>query len=142
MQYDTDYDTDADTDAAPWTATPSTNSGPMVAAPRRTNLVAEPASRQITVTTASPNYSEALAVGSMIQSIQQTQTQQMYLLREMDSRLARLEEPTRYAPPQQVIVAPSYERATWWAIWGLLMLILGGALAVVILLIVLNIQFR
>lgn len=140
MQYDNDYETD--TDAAPWTAPASYNSGPMVAAPRNAQLVAEPAPQQVTVSTPAPNYAEVLAMGNMIQSIQQTQTQQMYLLREMDSRLARLEEPMRYPAQAQVIVTPSYERATWWAIWGLLMLILGGALAVVILLIVLNIQFR
>jgi hypothetical protein len=139
MQYDTDYDTD--TDAAPWTATASYNPAP-AAAPRSATIVSQPVPRTITVNTPQPDYSQLLAVGSMMQSIQQNQTQQMYLLREMDSRLNRLEDQSRYAPQPVAAPTPSYERATWWAIWGLLMLILGGALAVVILLILLNIQFR
>lgn len=124
------YDYETDTDAAPWTAAPT--SAQMVAAPRNTQLM--PAAP---VTAA--NSSEMVVLGSMLQSVQQTQMQQIYMLREFDSRISRLEQAARPNPAPQT---PTYERATWWALWGLLMLVLGGALTVVIVLILLNIQFR
>lgn len=87
---------------------------------------------------------EAAALGAMLQTVQQTQTQQMYLMRQLDTRLTHLEQMarTRSAQAQQAGSTLSFERATWWAIWGLLMLVLGGALAVVLILLLLNIQFR
>jgi hypothetical protein len=91
---------------------------------------------------AQSNVSEILVLGSLIQSVQTAQTQQMYVLRDIDSRLSRLEDSARYSAAAPPPANPSFERATWWAIWGLLMLILGGALAIVTLLILLNIQFR
>jgi hypothetical protein len=83
---------------------------------------------------------EALMLGSFLQ----TQTQQMYLLRDLDMRLARLEvrPATSEAKNVRAAAAASFERATWWALWGILMLVLGGALAIVMLLILLNLQFR
>ncbi|HZQ05511.1 MAG TPA: hypothetical protein VFD70_02965 [Anaerolineae bacterium] len=132
MQYhETDYS--VDTDTTPWTATPA----PIVTTPRSGQLVATPTNTPVV------NVSEMLALSSLIQSVQQTQMQQMYVLRDMNSRLARLEDEVHTAAqtPAPVIV-PTYERATWWAIWGLLMLILGGALALVTVLILLNVQFR
>ena len=53
------------------------------------------------------------------------------VLRDIDHRLTRLEDTSRgYA------VMQSIEQTTWWALWGILMLIVGSALAVVIILIV------
>ncbi len=86
-----------------------------------------------------PASSELLMLGAMLQSVQSSQNQQMVLLRDFDRRINRLEAGARPRPQNST---PSFERATWWAIWGLLMLILGGALTVVIVLILLNIQFR
>lgn len=126
-----DYEYGADTDAAPWTVSPSPSTAQMVAAARPIPAVA--------AAQAAPGMSEMMVLGSMIQSIQQTQARQMYFLRDFDTRLARLEANAH--PPAQA-PTPTYERTTWWAIWGLLMLILGGALTVVIVLIVLNVQWR
>lgn len=123
------YDYETDNDAAPWTAAP--NSSQMMAAPRNTHLV--PASN------ATASGSDMVVLGSMLQSVQQTQMQQIYMLRDFDSRISRLEQANR---PNPVPQTPSYERATWWALWGLLMLVLGGALTVVIVLILMNVQFR
>ncbi len=127
-----DYDYATDTDAAPWPAAPASTQ--MVPAARNGQLAQPPGP-----TPAAPNMSEMLMLGSLIQSVQNAQTQQMYVMRDLDARLGRLEQNAR---PQAATATPSFERGTWWAIWGLLMLILGGALAVVIVLILLNIQFR
>ncbi|MCC7164799.1 MAG: hypothetical protein IT331_20045 [Anaerolineae bacterium] len=88
---------------------------------------------------AQPALSEMLMIGSLLRSMQQTQNQQMFWLRDVDTRINRIEVNTR---PPVAVATPSFERATWWAIWGLLMLVLGGALTVVIMLILLNIQFK
>lgn len=99
-------------------------------------------------TQAPSNVPETIVLSALIQAVQQTQTQQMFLLRNLDARLARLEEsPRPFAAVRaqgnaQTQNGNAFERATWWAIWGLLMLILGGALSVVLLLIMLNLQFR
>ncbi len=87
----------------------------------------------------SPNMSELMVLGSLMRSMQQTQNQQIYLMRDLDVRLARLEG-TAVARAQAT--PATFERVTWWAIWGLLMLILGGALTIVIVLILLNVEFR
>lgn len=144
MQYpDYEYTNTTAADEAPWEASPQAPN-PAVPPPR-TVQIAPPLPTPVPVTAASST-AELMVLGNLIQSVQQTQTQQLYLLRDMDSRLARLEVPVRYvAQPAAANPAPapmSYERATWWAIWGLLMLILGGALAVVTLLILLNVRFR
>jgi hypothetical protein len=125
-----DFDTEMDTDAAPWTAAPTTaqivpvRQAPLAPAPLMVNT---------------PATSEMMMLGSILQSVQQSQTQQMYWMREMDARLARLEHSARANAAAPVA---SFERGTWWAIWGLLMLILGSALVVVIVLILLNVEFR
>lgn len=132
----TDYTTD--TDEAPWTSAPSSTQ--MVAASRNGPVIPAHSHAPIIVSPpATSNTPEMLMLGSMLQSVQQAQTQQTHILRDFDARLARLESNPH---PQAPAPTPSFERATWWAIWGLLMLILGGALAVVILLILLNVQFR
>lgn len=128
----------SDTDEAPWTAAPPASH--MVAASRNGQVIPAHSHAPIIVSpSAGSNTQEMLMLGSMLQSVQQAQTQQTQLLRDFDARLARLENS---AHPQAPAPTPSFERATWWAIWGLLMLILGGALTVVILLILLNVQFR
>jgi hypothetical protein len=73
----------------------------------------------------------------MLQSMQNAQHQQIYALRDLDNRLARLEDNRQ---PQTIVT--STDRATWWALWGLLMLVLGAALAVIILMILLQFQLR
>jgi len=128
-----DYEYGTDVDSAPWTVSPSPSSAQMVAAARPIPVA--------TAQPASPSMSEMMVLGSMLQSVQQNQTRQLYLMRDFDARLSRLEVNIS-APPPAPAPTPSYERATWWAIWGLLMLILGGALAIVIVLIVLNFQWR
>jgi len=144
MQYrESEYVSSAD--EAPWTAEPAPSD----------SMVARGDSRLMPLTAnplapgngnGSSPISETVMLTALIQSVQQTQTQQMYFLRNLDARLARLEETSRMmlpTPPQaQVNNAGAFERTTWWAIWGLLMLVLGGALAVVLLLILLNLQFR
>lgn len=128
MQYQ-DYDYATESDTAPWSAAPNTASAPLVSAPAQRSLPAQPAASS----------ADVMALGNLIQSVQQTQVRQLYMMRDMDVRIARIEAPL---PAQPVYVQPTYERATWWALWGLLMLILGGALSIVIMLILLNIEFR
>lgn len=139
MNYqETDYTTETDT--APWTAPPAQS--PTITTHRSAQLVPMQAPAPLAVNPpVASNVSEMFMLGSMLQSVQQAQTQQTYLLREFDARLSRLENNAR---PQPAFVAatPSFERATWWALWGLLMLVLGSALAVIIILILLNVQFR
>jgi hypothetical protein len=128
-----DYEYETDTDTAPWTATPVASPAPMVAAPRAVPVV----QTQAAPVAAPTNNADIYLLGSLIQSVQQSQNRQMYYLRDMDARLTRLESAAHPASNPGAST-PSFERATWWAIWGLLMLILGGALAVVLLLILLN----
>ena len=73
----------------------------------------------------SPTQSEIMMLGSMIQSVQQNQSRQLYLLRVFRCTSFPLSKSTCIlrAPAQ----TPSFERARRPAIWGLLMLILGGA---------------
>jgi hypothetical protein len=142
MQYqDNEYGTE--TDAAPWTAAPAPAPAQLVSSPRNGQmLAAQPRSPVVVQAPQSSNVSEVLVLGSLIQSVQSAQSQQMYLLRDMNARLARLEDSARQAAVENPGQTSSVERATWWALWGVLMLILGGALAIVTLLILLNIQFR
>lgn len=133
------------TDEAPWTAEPAP-SGSMVARGDSQLMPLTPNPLAPTNGNVATPSAETVMLTALLQSVQQTQNQQMYLLRNLDARLARLEEAPRWALPAQPQVqvnnAGAFERATWWAIWGLLMLVLGGALAVVLLLILLNLQFR
>lgn len=125
-----DIDQETETDGAPWTA-PSTSA--QIVPARSVQLVPPPSPVVMTA----PATSEFMVLGSILQSFQQAQTQQSYLLRDMNARLARLENGR-----SNVNSTPSFERGTWWAIWGLLMLILGGALVVVIVLILMHVEFR
>ncbi len=78
-----------------------------------------------------PTIADFLALTTWSQTLQNNQQQQLAILKEIDARLARLEEYTRPSPTSN-----TYERASWWALWGVLMLILGAALVILILLIV------
>ncbi len=131
-----DFDYGTDTDSAPWTAAPSTQ---MLSTRGDAQLLPLTPNPLVSQTSAAPASSEMLVLGSFLASMQRAQSQQTYVLRELDARLARLENNTRVNSPAQ---PASFERATWWAIWGLLMLILGGALTVVIVLILMNLEFR
>ncbi len=55
---------------------------------------------------------------------------QLQILRNMDMRISNLE-----AADDQGVADASFERATWWALWGILMIILGAALVVILFLI-------
>ncbi len=74
---------------------------------------------------------EIAEVNSWIRALQNTAARQLSLLREMDIRIGNLEQRDRMASSYT-----SFEKATWWALWGILMLILGAALVVVLLIIV------
>jgi hypothetical protein len=56
--------------------------------------------------------------------------QQSSVLHDIDYRLTNMEEGTHLWTS-----AMSLEQTTWWALWGILMLILGSALAVIVILI-------
>src|SRR5438477_3813715 len=103
--------------------------GTWTPAPPSTQIVATPPNTQLVAAPTAATSSDMMVLGSMIQSMQQTQMQQMYLMRDFDARIGRLEQAAR----PQATPTPSFERVTWWAIWGLLMLILGGTLTVVII---------
>jgi hypothetical protein len=140
MEYEHyEYEEDTTQDA-PWVEVPAETSP--LAIDRSTLFPLTPNPVIQTGTAPSANVSETVVLSSLLQSIQQTQTQQMYMLRNLDARLARLEEPPRpvkpVPTPKTTQATNSFEAATWWAIWGLLMLILGGALAFVIALILFN----
>lgn len=136
MNYQT-YAYETDTDSVPWTAAPSSTQ--MVAPHSDAQIYPLTPNPVLTSNVQSAPSAELLSLGSIIQSMQRAQTQQLYLMRDFDARLRNIENGARVHPPA---ANNSFERMTWWAIWGLLMLILGGALVVIIVLILLNIQFR
>jgi hypothetical protein len=74
---------------------------------------------------------EFVALSGLLQSWQNTQQQQSSMLRDLDNRLARMED--RFQPLGAV---SSVQSATWWLLWGVLMVIFGAALLVVVLLLV------
>lgn len=140
MQYSNyTYDYDTQADDAPWTAAPSDNAS---AGAQNFDAQIMPLTPNPLAPAAINAGAESFALSGVLQAMQQTQLQQMYVLRAMEMRLTRLEETMQNARAAQAQAAPaeSFERATWWALWGLLMLILGGALAVIIVLILLNAQ--
>jgi hypothetical protein len=135
MQY-LNYDNEPRADEAPWTAAPN----PPRADAFDSQLM--PLTPNPLTPAQSNNHADSLALGTVLQALQQTQIQQLYLVRGMETRLARLEELAQNARGAQSQTATdSFERATWWALWGLLMLVLGGALAAVTMLILLNVQW-
>ncbi len=73
---------------------------------------------------------ELTVLNSWLQTLQNLTQRQLAILRDFDLRVTRLEELNRLRSP-----TPSVERATWWALWGILMLILGAALVVILFLI-------
>ena len=89
-----------------------------------------PARATIVETAAQPSTPELITLGTWAQSFTSMQQQQIAMLRDFDVRLAQLENIVSARP-----AGTSTEGATWWALWGLLMLILGGALTILILLI-------
>ncbi len=91
---------------------------------------APPTRTTVYETAAQPSVSELLTLGTWAQSFQSAQQQQLALLHDLSERVSHLEE----SVGARSTGTPT-ERATWWALWGLLMLILGGALAILILLI-------
>lgn len=131
-----------ETDSAPWTATPARTDArlyPLTPNPLITTTNASPV---VPINTQIPTMSDMIMLGSILQSVQQTQRQQTYLLRDFDARLARVESNGHPAAAATAASNPSFERATWWAIWGILMLVLGSALAIVIVLILMRVDFR
>lgn len=129
-----DYEPPAEEQVATWETPTYAGDGRVVVAPHTHALTTTPVTG---VQTRAPT-SEMVMLGSLLQSVQNTQQQQNYMLREMAARLARLEDNAR------VVVAPaaSFERSSWWAIWGLLMLVMGAALAVILILLLSQITFR
>jgi hypothetical protein len=135
MNYqDYNYSTEADSAHTP------PGASQMVAAPTTDAQIYPLSPNPVIVQAPQPsNTSEMLMLGSMMRSMQNSQNQQIYLMRDLDVRLARLEGTAQAT----IAVQPAtFERITWWAIWGLLMLILGGALTIVIMLILLNVEVR
>jgi hypothetical protein len=78
-----------------------------------------------------PPQADLSPMNMMARSLQNVFQMQMTMLRELDTRMNRLEQ----ARPQSTPNAGQFYAQTWWALWGILMLILGSALVVVILLI-------
>ena len=62
------------------------------------------------------------------QALRSVTNRQLQMFREIELRLSSLEDANRAREG-------SFERATWWALWGIVMLILGAALVVILLLI-------
>ncbi len=79
-------------------------------------------------------YDETRALRPWIRGLQDVTQRQFALLREFDFRLSNSEERNRVASNEA-----SLERASFWVLWGILMLILGSALAVVLVLILTSI---
>ena len=134
MQYP-DYDYETRADNAPWATAPEHGTF--------TNYDSQlmPLTPNPLTTAPTANNTDAVTLATVLQSMQQTQLQQMYVLRGMETRLTQLEQSAMNARvAQSQAASDSFERTTWWALWGLLMLILGGALAVVAMLILLNAQ--
>lgn len=74
--------------------------------------------------------SELAEVATRVRAQESWARTQSGVLRDIDYRLTHIEETNRAWAVMQ-----SAEQRTWWALWGILMLILGSALAVIIVLI-------
>lgn len=129
-----DYEPPVEEQVTSWDAPVYTADGRIAYAPRSQTLTTAP----VTAVAARTASSEMIMLGSLFQSVQNTQQQQTYMMRDMAARLARLEDNARVT----VVSAGAFERSSWWAIWGLLMLVMGAALAVVIILLVSQFQLR
>jgi len=84
-------------------------------------------------TSENPNSSlgEFVALNGLLQSWQSTQQQQSVMLRELENRLARLEDTWQPVP-----TAYPAQNAAWWLLWGMLVVIFGAALVVIVLLLI------
>ena len=74
--------------------------------------------------------SETAALNSWLRTFQNVMQRQFTILHDLDTRLTRLEVSNHVRE-----TTPSFERTTWWALWGILMLLLGAALTVILVLI-------
>lgn len=79
-----------------------------------------------------PPQQELTQFGMFTRSLENMFQMQMTMLREMDRRMNRLEQPQPTPRPAR---GEQFYAQTWWALWGILMLILGAALVVVVVLI-------
>ena len=68
-------------------------------------------------------------------SMQNMFQMQMRMLNDLDARMNRLEQPRVQQQRQPQGNPGEFYTQTWWALWGILMLILGSALVVVLMLI-------
>lgn len=93
-------------------------------------------SQYISVDANDPQQNALSPMGMLGRSLQNVFQMQMGLLRDLDARMSRLEQ-THYQP-QPAASPEKFYAQTWWALWGILMLIIGSALVVVVLLIFKN----
>lgn len=75
-------------------------------------------------------YDETRAIRPWIRGLQNASQRQFSLLREFNFRLSNSEERNRLASDEA-----SVDRASFWVVWVILMLVLGSALAIVLVLI-------
>ena len=80
-----------------------------------------------------PSYDENRALQRWIRGLENMTQSQLALLREFDFRLSDSEERNRRASN-----LASFERTWFWALWGILMLILGSVLVVLLVLILMS----
>jgi hypothetical protein len=73
---------------------------------------------------------ETTVVHDWARNLRAATQRQFEMLREFDLRIGHLEDVTARSAN-----STSFERGTWWALWGVLMLLLGSALIVILLLI-------
>lgn len=96
------------------------------------NQMYVPPQQYIVVNTPQPEQQSALSpMNFMARSMQNMIQMQMTMMREIDQRLNRLEQ----ARPQAQPNPERFYTQTWWALWGILMLILGSALVLVLVMI-------
>jgi|GEM_PF-6988553 hypothetical protein len=89
-----------------------------------------PPQSYIVVNTPPPPQATLTPFAIMARSMQNMFQMQMNMLRDLETRMTRVEQ-TR---PPQANMGQFYAQ-TWWALWGILMLILGAALVMVLILI-------
>lgn len=94
------------------------------------NQQAMPQPQYIVVDTPQPSETGLAPFALMARSMQNIFQAQMAMLRQFDARLNRLEQAR-----SQPFNSGQFYAQTWWALWGILMLILGSALVMVMVLI-------
>lgn len=80
--------------------------------------------------TISPDEDRLTEVATRVRAQESWMRTQSGVLRDIDYRLIRLEEGNR-----AWTAVRSFEQNTWWTLWGVLMLIVGSALAITLILI-------